>query len=216
MAGINPCCWMKTPSWSPTTTSAANSAARCGIRQKFGDRRDAGHGDCVDCNHCVAVCPTGIDIRNGMQMECVQCTACMDACDNVMDKIGSPRGLIRYASLNGIERREPLRFTPRLAGYCVVMARAGRDSRRDAVHALRCRSHRLARARLAFPTDARRAFQQSLHGARRQQNFARNAGGIATGKSGRQSGGDGAGEHRRSRRKNFRKVPCSSNSNRRR
>ncbi len=93
--------------------------------QKFGERRDAGHGDCVDCNLCVAVCPTGIDIRNGVQMECVQCTACIDACDQVMDKIGSPRGLIRYASLNGIERREPLRFTPRLAGYCVVMAVLG-------------------------------------------------------------------------------------------
>ena len=93
--------------------------------QKFGERRYAGYGDCVDCNLCVAVCPTGIDIRNGVQMECVQCTACIDACDQVMDKVGSPRGLIRYASLNGIERREPLRFTPRLAGYCVVMAVLG-------------------------------------------------------------------------------------------
>jgi cytochrome c oxidase accessory protein FixG len=90
--------------------------------KSFGERRVAGHGDCVDCDLCVAVCPTGIDIRNGVQMECVQCTACIDACDNVMDKIGSPRGLIRYASLNGIERRAPLRFTPRLAGYCVVLA----------------------------------------------------------------------------------------------
>ena len=90
--------------------------------QKFTERRHTGQGDCVACNLCVAVCPTGIDIRNGVQMECVQCTACIDACDDVMDKIGAPRGLIRYASLNGIERREPLRFTPRLAGYCVVMA----------------------------------------------------------------------------------------------
>ena len=73
------------------------------------------------CNQCVTVCPTGIDIRNGTQMECVHCTACMDACDDVMDKIGTPRGLIRYASLNGIERGEPLRFTPRLAGYLVVL-----------------------------------------------------------------------------------------------
>ena len=93
--------------------------------QKFGERWQTGHGDCVACNMCVTVCPTGIDIRNGVQMECVQCTACIDACDNVMDKIGAPRGLIRYASLNGIERREPLRFTPRLAGYCVVMAVLG-------------------------------------------------------------------------------------------
>ena len=90
--------------------------------QKFGERRYAGFGDCVACNQSVTVCPTGIDIRNGVQMECVQCTACIDACDAVMDKVGSPRGLIRYASLNGIERHEPLRFTPRMAGYTVVLA----------------------------------------------------------------------------------------------
>lgn len=89
--------------------------------QKFADRRQGGLGDCIACNQCVAVCPTGIDIRNGTQMECVHCTACMDACDNVMTKIGAARGLIRYASLNGIERREPLRFTPRLQGYCVIL-----------------------------------------------------------------------------------------------
>ena len=69
----------------------------------------------------MAVCPTGIDIRNGTQMECVHCTACIDACDAVMDKIGRPRGLIRYASLNGIERGERLRVTPRLVGYTVVL-----------------------------------------------------------------------------------------------
>ncbi|HEX9047784.1 MAG TPA: cytochrome c oxidase accessory protein CcoG [Verrucomicrobiae bacterium] len=90
--------------------------------QKFTLRRDGGLGDCVACNRCVTACPTGIDIRNGTQMECVHCTACMDACDAVMDKIGAPRGLIRYASLNGIEKREPLRFTPRLMGYSVVLA----------------------------------------------------------------------------------------------
>jgi cytochrome c oxidase accessory protein FixG len=90
--------------------------------QISGNRRQAGLGDCVACNQCVAVCPTGIDIRNGVQMECVQCTACIDACDAVMDKVGAPRGLIRYASLNGIERHEPLRFTPRMAAYTVVLA----------------------------------------------------------------------------------------------
>jgi len=90
--------------------------------QKYGERRYAGFGDCVACNQCVSVCPTGIDIRNGTQMECVHCTACMDACDNVMTKVGSPRGLIRYTSLNGIERGEPLRVTPRLIGYSVVLA----------------------------------------------------------------------------------------------
>ena len=90
--------------------------------QKSGQRRAAGGGDCVACNQCVAVCPTGIDIRNGVQMECVQCTACIDACDAVMSKVGSPRGLIRYASLNGIERHEPLRFTPRMAAYTLLLA----------------------------------------------------------------------------------------------
>jgi len=80
-------------------------------------RRATGLGDCIGCQQCVAICPTGIDIRNGTQMECVQCTACIDACDGVMAKIGRPPGLIRYASLNGIERGEKLRFTPRLAGY---------------------------------------------------------------------------------------------------
>ena len=89
--------------------------------QTFGERRFAGFGDCVSCNQCVAVCPTGIDIRNGTQMECVHCTACMDACDTVMTKTGSEPGLIRYASLNGIERGTALRFTPRLAGYCLVL-----------------------------------------------------------------------------------------------
>jgi cytochrome c oxidase accessory protein FixG len=84
-------------------------------------RQQAGQGDCIDCFQCVNVCPTGIDIRNGTQMECVHCTACIDACDAVMDKIKRPRGLIRYASLNGIQRAEGLRFTPRLIGYSVLL-----------------------------------------------------------------------------------------------
>jgi cytochrome c oxidase accessory protein FixG len=78
-------------------------------------------GDCIDCFKCVTVCPTGIDIRNGTQMECVNCTACIDACDEVMDKIRRPRGLIRFASLNGIEKGERLRVTPRIIGYCVIL-----------------------------------------------------------------------------------------------
>ena len=89
--------------------------------QKCGERKFAGFGDCVACNQCVAVCPTGIDIRNGTQLECVHCTACMDACDHVMTKTGAPLGLIRYASLNGIERGEGLKLTPRLIGYSVVL-----------------------------------------------------------------------------------------------
>ena len=65
----------------------------------------AAGGDCVDCSLCVQVCPTGIDIRDGQQYECIGCAACIDACDQVMDKVGSPRGLIRYDTLNGIEQR---------------------------------------------------------------------------------------------------------------
>ena len=90
--------------------------------QTAAERRQDGGGDCVACNQCVSVCPTGIDIRDGTQMECIHCTACMDACDTVMAKIGREPGLIRYASLNGIERGEPLRLTPRLIGYGVVLA----------------------------------------------------------------------------------------------
>lgn len=88
-------------------------------------RRAEGLGDCVDCLQCVAVCPTGIDIRNGTQMECVHCTACIDACDSVMAKTAQPKGLIRYASLNGIERGEKLRVTPRLKGYSFLLLALG-------------------------------------------------------------------------------------------
>jgi cytochrome c oxidase accessory protein FixG len=91
-------------------------------RSQTPDQRKAnGLGDCIDCRQCVTVCPTGIDIRDGTQMDCVNCTACIDACDSVMEKIKRPRGLIRYASLNGIERGERLRVTPRLIGYAVVL-----------------------------------------------------------------------------------------------
>jgi polyferredoxin len=70
----------------------------------------------------VAVCPTGIDIRNGTQMECVNCTACIDACDQVMTKTGRPEGLIRYASLNSIEGRSKLKFTSRMGWYLAVVS----------------------------------------------------------------------------------------------
>lgn len=78
-------------------------------------------GDCIDCHLCVQVCPTGIDIRNGTQLECVNCTACIDACDMVMDKIEKPRGLIRYDSLEGIEKKEKLKLNPRIIGYSTVL-----------------------------------------------------------------------------------------------
>lgn len=78
-------------------------------------------GDCIDCALCVKVCPTGIDIRNGTQLECVNCTACIDACDTVMESIGKPKKLIKYASEDGIAKGEKLRFTPRMRAYSVVL-----------------------------------------------------------------------------------------------
>ena len=90
-------------------------------RESREERAGRGAGDCIDCFKCVTVCPTGIDIRDGTQMECVNCTACIDACDEVMQKIGRPRGLIRFASLNGIEKGERLRVTPRIMGYVVIL-----------------------------------------------------------------------------------------------
>ncbi len=80
-----------------------------------------GKGDCIDCKLCVHACPTGIDIRNGTQLECVNCTACIDACDDVMLKINKPKGLIRYTSYNAIRDGAARIFTPRVAGYSVVL-----------------------------------------------------------------------------------------------
>lgn len=79
------------------------------------------HGSCIDCKICVQVCPTGIDIRNGTQLECIGCTACIDACDEVMDKISEPLGLIRYASQEGIEQKTKLKFNARIASYSFVL-----------------------------------------------------------------------------------------------
>ena len=87
-------------------------------------KRDEGwenRGDCIECYQCVEVCPTGIDIKNGIQLECVNCTACIDACDDIMDKINRPRGLIRYASLNSIEKKAKWKFTPRAIGYSALL-----------------------------------------------------------------------------------------------
>jgi cytochrome c oxidase accessory protein FixG len=78
-------------------------------------------GDCIDCYLCVDVCPTGIDIRNGTQLECVNCTACIDACNDVMDKVKRPRGLIRYASKNQIETGIKSLLTPRAIGYTFIL-----------------------------------------------------------------------------------------------
>lgn len=78
-------------------------------------------GDCIDCFQCVKVCPTGIDIRNGTQMECVGCTSCIDACNHMMEGVGRPKGLIRYASENGIAEGKKLTFTGRMKFYTVLL-----------------------------------------------------------------------------------------------
>jgi cytochrome c oxidase accessory protein FixG len=82
-----------------------------------GKASDPSNGDCVDCKRCVVVCPTGIDIRNGLQMECIGCAACVDACDEIMDKVGRDKGLVRYDSLNGLEGKEKHLARPRLFFY---------------------------------------------------------------------------------------------------
>jgi cytochrome c oxidase accessory protein FixG len=78
-------------------------------------------GDCIDCHACVRVCPTGIDIRNGTQLECVNCTACIDSCDEIMININQPTGLIRYASENSITKGVKLKFDIRMKAYSLVL-----------------------------------------------------------------------------------------------
>ena len=78
-------------------------------------------GDCVDCGMCVAVCPTGIDIRNGLQLECIHCTQCADACDHVMDKVGRPTGLIRYSSQSAIDGESSRIVRPRVVIYLTLI-----------------------------------------------------------------------------------------------
>lgn len=87
-----------------------------------GKRGAPGAGDCVDCKRCVVVCPTGIDIRNGVQMECVGCTACIDACDEVMAKLGRRRGLVRYDSQNGLAGKPRRIARPRIFLYTFLLA----------------------------------------------------------------------------------------------
>ncbi|MDD1553474.1 cytochrome c oxidase accessory protein CcoG [Riemerella anatipestifer] len=89
--------------------------------RKNEDRAAEGKGDCIDCNQCVVVCPTGIDIRNGQQLECINCTACIDACNEVMEKVGLPKGLIRYATEDEIEQGRKFKFTSRMKAYTAVL-----------------------------------------------------------------------------------------------
>ncbi len=89
--------------------------------KKNENRKEAHKGDCVNCLACVQVCPTGIDIRNGLQLECINCANCIDACNATMKRLNMPAGLIRYASAESIEKGEKFRFTPRMLAYSVVL-----------------------------------------------------------------------------------------------
>ncbi|HRB71886.1 MAG TPA: cytochrome c oxidase accessory protein CcoG [Flavobacterium sp.] len=89
--------------------------------RKNEDRSQVGKGDCIDCRQCVNVCPTGIDIRNGTQLECINCTACIDECDHIMESVNLPKGLIRYASEDEIVKKEKFVFTARMKGYVSVL-----------------------------------------------------------------------------------------------
>ncbi len=85
-----------------------------------GKAKDPNAGDCINCKRCVQVCPTGIDIRNGLQLECIGCAACIDACDDIMTKLKRPKGLIRYDSYNGLERNKRRWLRPRIFIYAIL------------------------------------------------------------------------------------------------
>lgn len=90
-------------------------------RAKFKKNEERAAGDCIDCHQCVKVCPTGIDIRNGTQLECINCTACIDACDHMMESVGFKKGLIRFASENNIASGEKQHYTTRMKLYTVLL-----------------------------------------------------------------------------------------------
>ncbi|MBL7790145.1 MAG: cytochrome c oxidase accessory protein CcoG [Chitinophagales bacterium] len=103
------------------TMQVAYDYVRGETRERYSKNRERQGGDCVDCHKCVDVCPTGIDIRNGLQMECVGCTACIDACNEIMDKFGFERNLIRFASKENIEKKEGFKFTTRVKAYTILL-----------------------------------------------------------------------------------------------
>ena len=92
-----------------------------GGRKRSVDRETEGLGDCIDCQLCVQVCPTGIDIRDGLQYECIACAACIDACDSIMDKMDYPRGLVRYTTQHALEGKETRILRPRTVVYATLL-----------------------------------------------------------------------------------------------
>jgi cytochrome c oxidase accessory protein FixG len=92
-----------------------------GPRKKGSDPKAQGLGDCIDCQMCVQVCPTGIDIRDGLQIACIGCAACIDACDSIMDRMGYARGLVGYSSERALEGGKTHLLRPRLLGYATAL-----------------------------------------------------------------------------------------------
>lgn len=103
-----------------TVTYDAARGEKRGPRPKKSDPKELGLGDCIDCNLCVQVCPTGIDIRNGLQYECINCGACIDACDETMDKMNYPKGLISYTTEHRIEGKQTHTWRSKMIGYLAV------------------------------------------------------------------------------------------------
>ena len=115
-----------------TPASCANKSASTCVDEKRGDPRgsrkrgtpssDVGLGDCIDCGLCVQVCPVGIDIRDGLQYQCIGCAACIDVCDDVMDKMGYPRGLVKYTTENSLEGKPTKVVRPRILVYVLILS----------------------------------------------------------------------------------------------
>ena len=105
-----------------TVSYDAKRGENRGPRSRKQDPKELGLGDCIDCNLCVQVCPTGIDIRNGLQYECINCGACIDACDGVMDRMKYDKGLIRYTTEHELEGKKIHFFRAKLLGYAIVLA----------------------------------------------------------------------------------------------
>lgn len=104
-----------------TVTYDFNRGEARGPRSRKKDPKELGLGDCIDCNLCVQVCPTGIDIRNGLQYECINCGACIDACDETMDKMGYEKGLISYTTEHSLEGKPTKVIRPKLYGYLAII-----------------------------------------------------------------------------------------------
>mgnify|MGYP000002870011 FL=1 len=104
-----------------TVSYDANRGENRGPRSRKQDPKELGLGDCIDCNLCVQVCPTGIDIRNGLQYECINCGACVDACDGVMERMKYDKGLIRYTTEHELEGKKVHLMRSKLLGYAVVL-----------------------------------------------------------------------------------------------